>query len=115
MKPAHLIPLAIFLIAVGIFAWRLSSPEDPHVLRSALIGKPVPTFSLPPLEGRGSQGLSTADLSKGEVTVVNGWASYCTPCRAENAVLAEGPGAITASMSGRPTACRSLGSRVRWC
>lgn len=87
MKPAHLIPLAIFLIAVGIFAWRLSSPEDPHVLRSALIGKPVPSFSLPPLEGRGSQGLSTADLSKGEVTVVNAWASYCTPCRAENAVL----------------------------
>jgi cytochrome c biogenesis protein CcmG/thiol:disulfide interchange protein DsbE len=87
MKPVYVIPLALFLVAVGIFAWRLSSPDDPHVVRSALIGKPVPRFQLPPLEGRGSDGLSHEDLTKGEVTVVNAWASYCTPCRAENAVL----------------------------
>jgi cytochrome c biogenesis protein CcmG/thiol:disulfide interchange protein DsbE len=87
MKPIYLLPLAIFLVAAAIFAWRLNSPDDPHVIRSALIGKPVPVFALPPLEGRGSDGLSSADLAKGEVTVINAWASYCTPCRGENAVL----------------------------
>ena len=87
MKPIYLLPLAIFLLAAGVFISRLSAPEDPHVIRSALIGKPVPQFSLPPLEGRGSQGLSSEDLAKGQVTVVNAWASWCTPCRAENGVL----------------------------
>jgi cytochrome c biogenesis protein CcmG/thiol:disulfide interchange protein DsbE len=87
MKPVYLLPLVIFIIAAGIFAWRMSMPEDPHVIPSALIGKPTPKFALPPLEGRGTDGLSSDDLAKGEVTLVNAWASWCTPCRAENGVL----------------------------
>ncbi len=87
MKPVYLIPLAIFLIAAAIFAWRLNSREDPHAIPSALIGKPVPKFALPPIEGRGTAGLSSDDLAQGKVVVVNGWASWCTPCRGENAVL----------------------------
>ena len=87
MRPVYLLPLAIFIVAAAIFAWRLNAPEDPHVIPSALIGKPVPKFSLPPLEGRGTQGLSNEDLAKGGVTIINAWGSYCTPCRAESAVL----------------------------
>ena len=87
MKPVYGLPLAIFVVVAAIFAWRLGIREDPHVVPSALIGKPVPEFALPPLEGRGSEGLSNADLAKGGVSLVNAWASWCTPCRAENAVL----------------------------
>jgi len=87
VKPVYLLPLAIFLIAAGIFVWRLAAPEDPHVIPSALIGKAAPKFALPPLEGRGTEGLSNDDLAKGHVTLVNAWASWCTPCRAENGVL----------------------------
>jgi len=87
MKPIYLLPLAIFAIAAAIFIWRLSSAEDPHVIPSALIGKAAPKFALPPLDGRGTEGLSSDDLAKGEVTLVNAWASWCTPCRAENGVL----------------------------
>ena len=87
MKLVYLLPLAIFILAAAIFAWRLNAPEDPHVVPSALIGKPVPQFSLPPLEGRGTNGLSSTDLANGGVSLINGWASWCTPCRAENGVL----------------------------
>ncbi len=83
MKPVYLLPLAIFLAAAAIFAWRLGAPEDPHVIPSALIGKPAPPFALPPLEGRGAEGLSNLDLAKGQVTLVNAWASWCTRAAAK--------------------------------
>ena len=47
-----------------------------------MIGKPVPTFSLPPVQGR-ALGLSSTDL-KGQVSLVNVFASWCVACRAEH-------------------------------
>ena len=88
-----LLPVAIFLMLAGIFAYSLQT-GDPSKLPSALIGKPVPTFSLPPLEGLKSgaelsPGFATADLTKGEVTIINVWASWCVPCHAEHPLLNE--------------------------
>ncbi len=54
---------------------------------SPLIGKPVPEFSLPPVKGR-ALGLATADL-KGQVALVNVFASWCVACREEHPVLLE--------------------------
>lgn len=60
---------------------------DPRVVPSPLIGKPVPQFSLPPVKGR-ILGLASTDL-KGEVSLVNVFASWCVACRAEHPLLME--------------------------
>ena len=60
---------------------------DPRSIPSPLIGKPVPQFSLPPVKGR-VLGLASADL-KGEVALVNVFASWCAACRAEHPLLME--------------------------
>ena len=76
-------PLVAFAGIATAFAWGLT--RNPQELPSALIGKPVPTFDLPPVQGR-KLGLSSADL-KGEVSLVNVFASWCVACRAEHLLL----------------------------
>lgn len=79
-----LLPIAIFLALVVLLALGLTL--NPREVPSPLIGKPVPTFDLPPVEGR-TLGLSSADLGKGEVSLVNVFASWCVACREEHPVL----------------------------
>jgi len=55
---------------------------DSRKIPSVLLGKPVPKFSLPPVRAR-ALGLSSGDL-RGEVSLVNVFASWCTACRAEH-------------------------------
>jgi len=82
-----LIPVLLFIAIGALFIAGLGR-EDARVLPSTLIDKPAPTFDLPPLR-EGEPGFSTADLRKGEVTVVNVWASWCVPCRIEHPKLSE--------------------------
>jgi cytochrome c biogenesis protein CcmG/thiol:disulfide interchange protein DsbE len=77
------VPLIGFLGLAVALAWGMT--RDPSTVPSALIGKPVPQFSLPPVRGR-TLGLSTADLH-GEVSLVNVFASWCVACREEHPVL----------------------------
>lgn len=80
-----LIPIAAFLLLAALF-WRGLS-GDPSEIPSALLGKPVPEFSLGPIEGLGVPGFDSASLKTGQVTVVNVWASWCGPCRLEHPLL----------------------------
>jgi len=82
---AGFVPLAVFLV-VGVFL-AVGLTLNPREIPSPLIGKPVPEFSLPPVQGR-TLGLSSADL-KGEVSLVNVFASWCVACRAEHPLLME--------------------------
>ncbi len=84
-KPVRLLwllPVLAFAAIAGLLFWGLDPSRDPSEIPSVLIGKPVPEFDLPPVQGRES-GLSTANLS-GEVSLVNVFASWCTACRYEH-------------------------------
>ncbi|AQQ08136.1 thiol:disulfide interchange protein (plasmid) [Roseibium algicola] len=74
------LPLAGAVLLGVVLAWGLT--RDPSILPSTLIGKSVPAFELPPVKGR-TLGLSSTDL-KGEVSLVNVFASWCVACRAEH-------------------------------
>ncbi|BDV32627.1 DsbE family thiol:disulfide interchange protein [Methylocystis iwaonis] len=86
-SPLRFLPLILFALLAGLFLIRLFA-GDASRIPSALIGKPAPTFNLPALDGlKDTPGLSTEDLRKGHVSVVNIFASWCAPCRQEHPVL----------------------------
>ena len=80
LRFGFLAPVAVFIALTVIFAYGLT--RNARDIPSALIGKPVPEFTLPAVEGR-MLGLSTADL-RGEVSLLNVFASWCAECRREH-------------------------------
>jgi cytochrome c biogenesis protein CcmG, thiol:disulfide interchange protein DsbE len=71
--------LAIFLyIGLGL---------NPREVPSPLINKPAPNFNLPQLQDPSKQ-LSSQDM-RGQVWLLNVWASWCVSCREEHPVLVE--------------------------
>jgi len=83
-SPLMIAPPLIFtafvaLAAVGMFR------EDPDSLPSAREGQPAPPVVM--TEFPGATGFDDATLRDGQVKLVNYWASWCAPCRAEHPSL----------------------------
>jgi cytochrome c biogenesis protein CcmG/thiol:disulfide interchange protein DsbE len=78
-----LIPLAVFgflivLLGIGLHL-------NPHEVPSPLINKPAPNFQLSQLQAP-DKIIAPQDL-KGQVWLLNVWASWCESCRLEHALL----------------------------
>ena len=82
-RAAMLMPLLLFTALLAVLAVGLTL--NPRLVPSPLLGKPVPEFDLPPVKGR-TLGLASRDL-KGEVSLVNVFASWCVSCREEHPVF----------------------------
>ncbi|WP_394132468.1 DsbE family thiol:disulfide interchange protein [Shewanella maritima] len=77
------IPLVLFL-GMGIFLYQ-GLFLNPQKLDSALEGKPIPAFQLEKLENA-SEYYTQEDL-KGQVSVMNVWATWCPACKYEHPFL----------------------------
>jgi cytochrome c biogenesis protein CcmG/thiol:disulfide interchange protein DsbE len=74
--------IAAVVLGVVLFA---GIGKDPTRLDSALIGKPVPAFSLPDLQN--PEQVLDQRLFEGQVTLLNVWATWCPSCRQEHPFL----------------------------
>ncbi len=74
------VPLAIF-IGLSALLYR-GMGTDPSLLPSPLIDRPFPQFSLSTLDD--PEGAVTETALKGEVALVNVWATWCVACRVEH-------------------------------
>ena len=79
LRWAGLAVVAVTVVLAVVLASRFGS--DPGLVDSPLLGQPAPDFDLPALDGSG--GTSLSDL-KGEIVVLNFFASWCLECREEH-------------------------------
>jgi cytochrome c biogenesis protein CcmG, thiol:disulfide interchange protein DsbE len=81
-RPALLwLPLALVALIGGIAIYGMVKPRDPFI-HSAMVGQKLPEFALPAATA-GVTGLTNRDMADGRPRLLNIFASWCIPCKAE--------------------------------
>lgn len=78
-----ILPALVLLLLIGLFARGLFL--DPTKVQSPLIGKSVPTFSLPRLQDPDKK--LDQGMFGGQVALLNVWGAWCVACQDEHPVL----------------------------
>src|SRR6266480_2789219 len=82
-RRARLLAGVVAVVAVIVVLLMTGLGKDPSVIASPLVGRAAPNFTLPQLDG---PPVTLAKL-RGQIVVINFWASWCTECQVEQAAL----------------------------
>ena len=80
-----IIPLMLFALFLGVAAYQLTQPRD-TLVRSTMIGKPLPAFDLPGATDDAPR-VASGMFADGQPRLLNVWATWCVPCRKEMPAL----------------------------
>lgn len=99
------IPLAALALLVALAVFLLTREGERQTITEGMIGRPAPTYALERLDGGE---LLTSDAQSGRTYLINVFASWCTPCRAEHPLLmqmkARGVDIVGVAYKDRPAA-----------
>ena len=82
-RRARLLAGVVAAVAVVVVLLASGLGRDPSVIASPLVGRAAPNFTLPELDGP----QITLSTLRGQIVVINFWASWCTECQVEQTAL----------------------------